>query len=396
MGDKSESKQKQYHDEYFWCLQAMYLQKLNCNKDEVYLPDFYEHKLENQINKKLEAKYKSMQKRNDGDIRVLKSEKSKSDKHRQKQMDELKGAKQQIEKLKDRLSTLSNMEKYKEKYHAIEKKLALKQSTLKLKELQIAENQKQIASKDGEIKEVQQKLENERASFESEIVNSKKRYVQKLDDYRDRARQMLQAKDEQLMLLQNANKNANAAANTNDIKIINNNYNYPFFDVKYDKETQTAPYPEYISETTDIDQETVEGMLIEDEKNESTQDPVSASNITIIYHQKQKIKAFEERLKRLQELLAESEEQHKRKNLKMEQLKASSFKMEKGAKDEAKDDWNHTEYLKNAILQYFDGKISINQLLSVVTVGLSLNEDEKKKAKNSKLISEQTTTSWWG
>ena len=62
---------KQYNDEYFWCLQAIYLQKLNCNKDEVYLPDFFEHKLETQITKKLETKYKSMQKRNDGDIQAL-------------------------------------------------------------------------------------------------------------------------------------------------------------------------------------------------------------------------------------------------------------------------------------------------------------------------------------
>ena len=39
---------KGYSDEYFWCLQAIYLQKLNCNKDEVYA--LIENALPNRMN----------------------------------------------------------------------------------------------------------------------------------------------------------------------------------------------------------------------------------------------------------------------------------------------------------------------------------------------------------
>ena len=298
--------------------------------------------------------------------------------------------------MKHRISALGNLEKYKEKYHAIEKELSLQYSKIQQKELQIAQIEKEMFAKDEQIRAIRGKLDRERAQFESERINSKKKYAKKLEDCRDRARQMLEEKDKQLLLLQNVKNNTPPSSNTNDIKIINNNYNYQM-NVKYDKETQTVA-DEYISESEQHAQQhqTVEGMVTEEEedekKNDSGPDAMAASNITIIYHQKQKIKAFEERLKRLKELLAESEEQHKRKNVQLESLKASSnFGIEN-----VEMSLNHSEYLKNALLQYFDGKISVHQLLSVVTVGLRLSDNEQKKAKNSKLLLEQATKSWWG
>jgi len=94
----------------------------------------------------------------------------------------------------------------------------------------------------------------------------------------------------------------------------------------------------------------------------------------------------------LAELLAESEEQHKRKNMQMEELKVAKF----ATKNEESSSWNHSEYLKNALLQYFDGKIDLNNLISVVSVGLNLDEEEREKAKQGKLVTEQTAKSWWG
>merc|ERR1739844_175789 len=138
-----------------------------------------------------------------------------------------------------------------------------------------------------------------------------------------------------------------------------------------DRQTQTMQY-------TSEDEETMEGMMTEgDEKN----DNAKPNNVTIIYHQKQKIKMFEQRLSRLQELLAESENQHKRKNIHMEEMKMSAMKSDSKTSKNA-EPWNHSEYLKNPLMQYFDAKITIHQLLAVVSVGLSLDEEEQEKAKN--------------
>lgn len=40
-------------------------------EDEIYLPDFFENKLENQITKNLEAKWKAIQRRTDRQIQEL-------------------------------------------------------------------------------------------------------------------------------------------------------------------------------------------------------------------------------------------------------------------------------------------------------------------------------------
>merc|ERR1712154_729365 len=68
-------KKKKYHDEYFWSSQATYLKKLNVKENEIYLPDFFENKLENQITKTLETKWKAIQRRTDRQIQELKSQK---------------------------------------------------------------------------------------------------------------------------------------------------------------------------------------------------------------------------------------------------------------------------------------------------------------------------------
>merc|ERR1712228_909158 len=61
------TKKKKYNDEYFWSSQATYLAKLNVKENEIYLPDFFE--------KKLESKWKAIQRRTDRTIQELKSSK---------------------------------------------------------------------------------------------------------------------------------------------------------------------------------------------------------------------------------------------------------------------------------------------------------------------------------
>merc|ERR1711951_6875 len=97
-----------------------------------------------------------------------------------------------------------------------------------------------------------------------------------------------------------------------------------------------------------------------------------------------------ERLRRLQELLNKSEEEHKRKDMELEQIRVRYAQMEQ-AKD-VKRSVDNSQYLKNALLQYFDGRIAIEQLLQIAAVGLSFNEEEKKKARSSKLMTEQTAS----
>ena len=64
-------KKKKYNDEYFWSTQTMFLQKLNVKENEIYLPDFFENKLESQITKNLESKWKAIQRRTDRTIQEL-------------------------------------------------------------------------------------------------------------------------------------------------------------------------------------------------------------------------------------------------------------------------------------------------------------------------------------
>merc|ERR1712130_184021 len=130
---------------------------------------------------------------------------------------------------------------------------------------------------------------------------------------------------------------------------------------------------------------------------------ISAQNIAVLAQMQaqrdHKLREFQERLRRLQELLNKSEEEHKRKDSELEQIRVRYAQIEQ-AKD-VKRSVDNSRYLKNALLQYFDGRIAIEQLLQIAAVGLSFNEEEKKKARSSKLMTEQTASmggvfgSWW-
>mmetsp|Transcript_20485 Transcript_20485/g.32783 ORF Transcript_20485/g.32783 Transcript_20485/m.32783 type:complete len:181 (+) Transcript_20485:1-543(+) len=114
----------------------------------------------------------------------------------------------------------------------------------------------------------------------------------------------------------------------------------------------------------------------------------------------QKVREFQERLRRLQELLNKSEQEHKRKDSELHYLR-DRFAQIQQAQD-VKRSADNTEYLKNALLQYFDGTISVNQLVSVAAVGLHFSDEEQKKAQNSKLMHGNEgiiggyVKSWWG
>merc|ERR550525_759331 len=122
---------------------------------------------------------------------------------------------------------------------------------------------------------------------------------------------------------------------------------------------------------------------------------ISAQNIAVLAQMQaqrdHKLREFQERLRRLQELLNKSEEEHKRKDSELEQIRVRYAQIEQ-AKD-VKRTVDNSQYLKNALLQYFDGRIAIEQLLQIATVGLNFNEEEQKKARGSKLMTEQTASS---
>eukprot|EP01083_Nonionella_stella_P317163 1153404_1 len=116
-------------------------------------------------------------------------------------------------------------------------------------------------------------------------------------------------------------------------------------------------------------------------------DNIKNSKIKILYYEK--IRGFEKRLKRLQELLHKSEQLHKRKNSQLQYLK-TTFMSNNQSQDDMKKFVDNSEYLKSTILQYFEGNISVDQLLSVMSVGLGFNEEELRKAESSKLVMAQS------
>lgn len=94
------------------------------------------------------------------------------------------------------------------------------------------------------------------------------------------------------------------------------------------------------------------------------------------FHDNQEIRGLEDRVQRLEGLLSESDEEHKRKDSELEQIQI------------------YSQYLKHSLLQYCDGKIAVKQMLQIAAVGLDFSEEEKKKANSSKLVIEETST-WW-
>eukprot|EP01083_Nonionella_stella_P133001 404393_1 len=116
-------------------------------------------------------------------------------------------------------------------------------------------------------------------------------------------------------------------------------------------------------------------------------DNIKNSKIKILYYEK--IRGFEKRLKRLQELLHKSEQLHKRKNSQLQYLK-TTFMSNNQSQDDMKKFVDNSEYLKSTILQYFEGNISVDQLLSVMSVGLGFNEEELRKAESSKIVMAQS------
>lgn len=70
-GSVEAKKKKKYLDRFFWTKQDIYLGKLNVKEDEILMPDLFQNKLENQITKELESKWKAIQRRTDRQIQEL-------------------------------------------------------------------------------------------------------------------------------------------------------------------------------------------------------------------------------------------------------------------------------------------------------------------------------------
>ena len=112
-----------------------------------------------------------------------------------------------------------------------------------------------------------------------------------------------------------------------------------------------------------------------------------------------KVREFQDRLRRLQELLNKSEEEHKRKDSELEYFRGKFAQIEQA--QDVKKTADNSEYLKNALLQYFDGNIDSNVLVKIVAKGLNFSEEETKKAQGGKLLNNDAgiggyVKSWWG
>eukprot|EP01083_Nonionella_stella_P071118 190842_1 len=428
-------------DEYFWTSQATYLNKLNVKENEIYLPDFFENKLENQITKSLESKWKAIQRRTDRQIQELKTQKSEEEEAKcaakealkqykakakvilQKQKEELSTTQEEIKELgalreevtqlKQDLSSLST-ENWAQKYKQIEAQLSTQKSELQNKKVELGECNSKLLLKERELSLIAQEFDKEkedmRSQFETEKANAKKKFNAKLDDYRQRAREMMQQKDKQLSIARNR-----LNSKTQLVPSVLDSYDHET--QTEDKETQTDLIEVYyddapvaaddhviITSTDDLVAALQPPLnaTIED-KDKNMEQVMSTSNIAAMARMQtqrdHKVREFEDRVRRLQELLNKAQEEHKQKDGELHYLKTKLEQIEQA--QDVKKSADNSEYLKNALLQYFDAKININQLVSVAAVGLRFNEEEQKKAKNSKLIHQQDgyiggyVKSWW-
>ena len=360
-----------------------------------------------------------------------------------KQLDE---SQQEVDKLKEKLKALSS-EDWATKCEELEKQLALQQQEMQHRRVELADAQSAVLVKDRQLTIQREEFEKEkgdlRGELEAEQAESKKKFARKLEEYRVRAREMLEEKEKQLVIARSRLKNARngSVSPMPTPSELNNAYRFSS-EIRFDKETQTHFEPLYVPETVHYDHPQSRRMSTEEHPIQSTDDlvaalqpPVSASlgiqqnvdevkdsedvqqmgagtdsmdhmisaqNIAALAQMQaqrdHKLREVQERLRRLQELLSKSEEEHKRKDSELEQIRVKYAQIAR-AKD-VKRTVDNSEYLKNALLQYFDGRIAIEQLLQIATVGLSFNEEEQKKARGSKLLTEQTSSggvfgSWW-
>ena len=313
----------------------------------------------------------------------------------QAEMKELERYRDEVSKLKEQMSSLSS-ENWAQKYEQIEQKLAGQTKDLQNKKLEIADIRKKLLLKEREMNVIQEEFEREkdeiRNEMDEEMMIAKKKFAKKLEDYRLRAREMLEEKDKQLLVARSRLKSARNSSHSPMIE-----QNHFEFAIKSDKETQTQLEQAEESILDGVNENVIiqstddliaalkppmNATIASQEKDEEVVDDKDADENQMLSAMAQmqmerdyKIREFQDRLRRVQELLNKSED-----------VKKSA---------------DNSEYLKNALLQYFDGKIDLNNLISVVSVGLRFNDEEQKKAKSCKLIEDQAgmiggyVKSWW-
>ena len=372
------------------------------------------------------------------------------------QSKELDTAQQEVSRLKEQLKALSS-EDWASKCQELEKELAAQKQEVQHRKVELAEAQSAVLLKERQLAIQQEEFQKERGDIrgevESELAESKRKFARKLEEYRVRAREMLQEKEKQLVMarsrLKNARNGSVSPMDTATAPDINNAYRFSA-ELRFDKETQTAFEPLYSvhTEPLQFDHHAVDSkaasMVMEEQPIQSTDDlvaalrpPVSAAldgqvravdetkdsdsvsplvggsdnldqmisaqNIAVLAQMQaqrdHKLREFQDRLRRLQELLNKSEDEHKRKDSELERIQARYAQIAQA--QDVKRSVDNSEYLKNALLQYFDGRIAIEQLLQIAAVGLSFNEEEKRKARDGKRMTEQTSAmggvfgSWW-
>ena len=223
------------------------------------------------------------------------------------------------------------------------------------------------------------------SEFETEKEKIKKKYLKQFEDYRIRARSMLEEKEKQLVSMRNMLKK---------------------FDVP-------------VSRTNDHDDD---GMRKNKNKNQNKNsvdfdkdksdviDPTSlASMARLQAAREQQMQQLTSRLRRLQELLKKSEETQHSKDNELSFLRQQLSRMNEA--QDVKKSADNLEYLKNVLLNYFQGKTDVKATISVVASVLKFSADEETKAREGKVaISDNygsnnisgaigsvlSIGSWWG
>jgi len=104
------------------------------------------------------------------------------------------------------------------------------------------------------------------------------------------------------------------------------------------------------------------------------------------------------RIRHLQELLNNSEEQNKQKETILNHLKQQMDRISES--EDIKKNADNTQYLKNVLLSYFEGRTDVKQTISIVSAVLKFTPEEENKVRQkqsaqSSISNVFNTKLWW-
>jgi len=307
----------------------------------------------------------------------------------QKQLEALKPVEAEAEALRKKCEALSadEQQKWAEQCQTVSAELATVRSEAQTLMVQLTESESKCVLVEREKAQLSSQLSAQEqelgAQHEVALAALRKKMAQKTEEVRRRAREMLEDKDRQLAV----SRNRLNATRSGSVSRAASPMPAPTDEFFADKETQT--------EGAEDGDEDVQGG----DGDEADVDIAVLARLQTA--REGKVREFQSRLRRLQELLRKSEEEHKRKDSELGFVRSQLAQIE-GAKDVQKTADN-SAYLKNALLQYFDARIDIKQLADIAAVGLRFSAEEQSKAQSAKLLNEEDNAgiggyvkSWWG